>query len=209
MKKWKVLFVILLIIIFYLVFLNNYVEKQITDEDTENLNNPITSEDATYNIKNVISQYFDNYYKSFQILDIVNSDNIVEDNDNTFLAKATQNYMVEGYKVVGLYLREYKVILDYKTISVSGDQAKVDVHMHLDHVYSTPPDLKSALNDDYSIDLVLHNNQWKISGIDSTAIEFKNFKEWVDDKIRQGFSRRDAILKTEEECIQDLQNLIK
>jgi len=162
----------------------------------------------TDNIKNVINQYFDNYYKSFQTLNIVNSDNIVEDNDNTLLAKATQNYMVEGYKVGGLYLKDYKVTLDYKTISFSGDRAKVAVRMNLAHIYSTTPDVNSFLINDYNFDFNLENNQWKITGIDSTSIELSTFKERVNDKEKQGFSKRDAIMKTEEENIKGLQQAI-
>jgi hypothetical protein len=161
------------------------------------------------NIKAVIEKYFDIYYKSFQTLDIVKSNEFIEDNDNTYFNKAIQEFMVEGDKAIGLYYKDYKVSLDYKNISVSDNTATVEVLMHLDYVYSTTPDTNSSFSNNYTFNLVMSNKKWKISSINCDSLEADYFKTLVNKKVKLGLSQRDAITKAKEERIKSIEQTKK
>lgn len=162
-------------------------------------------------IKSVISQYFDNYFKSYQTLVVVNSDNIVEDNENTLLYKKMHELSVEANKLVGLSYTTFKVTLDYQDISYLKDTVNVNLLMSCDYVYSTTPDAKSSIgNIDYKFSLIRENSKYKIISIDSNFDEFDNFKKSVQEKVYSSkISKIDAINKTVEEKSQEIRDTVK
>lgn len=161
-------------------------------------------------VKSVISQYFDNYFKSYQTLEIVNSDNIIEDNENTLLYKKMHEFSVEANKLIGLSYTTYKVNLDFQSISYSKNIANVDLLMNCDYVYSSTPDAKSSMGLSYKFCLIRENNEYKIISIDSNFDEFDNFKKSVEEKVSSSkISKRDAINITKEEKIQEIRDTVK
>lgn len=164
-------------------------------------------------VKSTISQYFDNYFKSYQTLQIVNSDNIVESNENTLLYKKIHELSIEANKLVGLSYTAYKVALDYQGISYSNNVANVSLMMNCDYSYSSTPDVKSSIrNIDYKISLVRENNKYKIIFIDSNFDEFNNFKISVEEKVTATINKKskiDAINETKEEKAKEISDTVK
>ncbi|MCO1600862.1 amidase domain-containing protein [Desulfosporosinus nitroreducens] len=162
-------------------------------------------------VKHVISQYFDNYFKSYQTLEVVNSDNLVEDNENTLLYKKMHELSVEANKLVRLSYTTFKVTLDYQNISYLNDTVNVNLLMSCDYVYSSTPDAKSSIgNINYKFSLIHENDEYKIISIDSNFDEFDNFKKSVEEKVSSSkISKIDAINKTAEEKSQEIRDTVK
>lgn len=127
----------------------------------------------------------------------------------TYMYKTLHESMVEGNKAVGLYYKNYKITLDYKDIAISEDNATVKVKMRLDYNCSTTPDADSSFIDEYTFSMVLRNKVWKINNIAVDSLDSKLFKDAVDQKVKQGFSERNAITEVKNEKMKNIKEMIK
>jgi hypothetical protein len=162
-------------------------------------------------IKSIIAQYFDDYYKSYQALEVIRSDNLVEDNENTLLSQKMHEIFVEGNKLVELSYFSYEVQLDYQNIRYAEDRVDVDLLMGLKYVYSTTPDAQSSMSGiEYTFSLIRENNAYKITEIETDFDEFKHFKKAVAEKISAfSMSKTEAINETAAEWRRNIQEAAK
>ncbi|TWH60694.1 putative amidase-like protein [Desulfitobacterium sp. LBE] len=170
-----------------------------------NTSNPLSAEEA---VKSVISQYFDNYFKSYQTLELIDSDDLVVENENTLLYKKMHEIFVEGNKLVGLSYTTYKVDLDYQEIAYAKDAVNVSLLMNCAYTYSTTPDADSSMsNIGYRFKLVQQNDGYKITSIESDFSEFDPFKESVEEKLTSSrISKAEATHQTAEEWAHNIRD---
>lgn len=144
-----------------------------------------TGSNAEQDVKNVIAKYFDNYFKSFVILEDVNSDEIIESNDNTYLYGKIHEAELARRKDFGTGYKNYDVKLKYVDVDVQKNTAKVNLLMNLDYQYKNAEDVKSALyNVDYVFDLKLVEGKWVISKVETNFDEYQSFKQEVNKKVK-------------------------
>lgn len=160
-------------------------------------------------VKSVISQYFDDYFSSYETLGVVTSD-IVEENDNTMMYEKIHELAIEANKAVNLKYKNVKVTLDYQNITYSDNQVDISLLMNCDYAYSSTPTERSAIrNVDYKFSLARKNDKLKIISIDSNFDEYTCFKNSVEEKVASNINRLDAIKKTKDEKSKEIQDTLK
>lgn len=152
--------------------------------------------DSKEEVRKVINQFFNNSLESYKSLKLMDFNNIIEDNDNTYLFKKLIETQIEFYKVTNSGYSWYDYNIEHRSISLSNLKAEVTLNMHLKFQYRHSRDnIESASSTKYKFVLKKSNNKWVISDISTDLLEFRLFKKSVEDTMidNPNLSIRNAI----------------
>ena len=127
---------------------------------------------------------------------LIDFNNIIEDNDNTYLFKKLIETQIEFYKVTNSGYSWYDYNIEHRSISLNNLKAEVTLNIHLKFQYKHSRDnIESASSTKYKFVLKKSNNKWVISDISTDLLEFRLFKNSVEDTMidNPNLSIRNAI----------------
>ena len=156
-------------------------------------------------IKSVVEAYLDSYFKSFITLRQEDTNNIVEENNDTLLYKKMHEWQLAANKMFDTGYKNYELSIDYKNLSIRNSVANIDILLHVDYQYKNAGDIESGLyNIPYTFILQQKGDSWIITKIDSSFDEFEYFKADVDKKIKAHMSKKKAIDEVANEKIRNI-----
>lgn len=150
-------------------------------------------------LKETIKAYFERYYGSLKKLELDNMDDILEENDNTYMYRTINELEIEKYKMVNLGYDNYSYAINYKNMVKEEEFIDVNFSINLEYKYKNiDKSINSSINGiEYSFRFKKLDDKWKICAITTDFDEYKDFKELVEEKVnmRGGIDKKANINK--------------
>lgn len=135
-------------------------------------------------IKNIVNHYFTDFYDSLVTYKLpANTEDYIENNENTYLYKKILEFDSKSSKNIGSGFHDYKLKTKYKKLKIFKNKAEVKLLLTVDYHYKEAKDMDSAYyNIKYDFKLNKKDGKWKIYFIDTNNENYEYFKSEVQQR---------------------------
>lgn len=173
MRKIKKIAVFILAFCFVIMGIVENKDKVYAKEQTDN-----------EQVKNIITRYFNDYYRSFINWEISDNTSYIKMNQNTYLYSKIHEYDVLTRKNINTGINDFQLNISYKTMEINKDYAKISLNYDLHYHYKATKNILSRLgNVPYTFELIKKDETWKISSI---STDFEDYDYFKDEIKKQG-----------------------
>lgn len=161
-------------------------------------------------IELVINRYFEEYFKSLDVLKKPNFKDILENNVDNKLYIAANELKVEQLKPVNLAYKNSKFNLDFYDLNIQDTNAAVNVVMGCKFNYANMPDTESAMaNIKFNFNLEKQRGRWIITKMDTDYDNYDYFKYMVDEKNQKSSDKGKNIDEVKEQLLKESKETLK
>lgn len=150
-KKKSILAVMLTIMILLVTAIAGVKAQWINDTDA---------------VKNIINKYFTNEFESIKTQKVVDSKDIIMDNEFRNYTNLKNKHIAEWYSKVNEKLISYNFVVNYKSIDFNSDECIVTLTRDSEMTFDYAPDIsQKTANVEYIVYLKKYDNKWYIEKV--------------------------------------------